>query len=211
MNWANDHLATSRTVKQTIRLLNQAETSFDKVLLFGGWVHLHAIARALQVEGRVIHLPLGSLVGTGGGFKELYPFSPAQIRADLAKSIKLENDQPTPMRDVYGMAEGNWAAMQCEHGNYHLPPWIYAVVLDENDRFIEKPDSTGMLAFYDPVGGGNLFPAFFKTADRVRLVNGSNAYDPSLECPCGESGAYLSEGYIQRVDLMEEAGCAAQI
>ncbi len=158
-----------------------------------------------------MHLPSGSLIGTGGGFKELYPLTPAQIRADLEKSIELENGQPAPLRDVYGMAEGNWAAMQCESGNYHIPPWIYAVVLDENDRFIEKPESTGMLAFYDPVGGGDLFPAFFKTADRVRLVNGSRAYDPSQECLCGKSGAYLSEGSIQRVDLMDEAGCAAQI
>jgi len=211
MNWANDRLATPRTVKQTIRLLSQAEVSHDKVLLFGGWVHLHAVARALLAEGRVMHLPSGSLIGTGGGFKELYPFTPAQIRADLEKSIELENGQPAPLRDVYGMAEGNWAAMQCESGNYHIPPWIYAVVLDENDRFVEKPESTGMLAFYDPVGGGDLFPAFFKTADRVRLVNGSRAYDPSQECLCGESGAYLSEGSIQRVDLMDEAGCAAQI
>ena len=211
MNWANDRLATPRTVKLTIKLLGQAEDSHDKVLLFGGWVHLHAVARALLAEGRVMNLPSGSLIGTGGGFKELYPFTPAQIRADLEKSIKLENGLPAPMRDVYGMAEGNWAAMQCESGNYHLPPWIYAVVLDENDRFIEKPESTGMLAFYDPVGGGDLFPAFFKTADRVRLVNGSRAYGPSLECLCGDSGAYLSEDSIQRVDLMDEAGCAAQI
>ncbi|OGO28567.1 MAG: hypothetical protein A2Z16_07510 [Chloroflexi bacterium RBG_16_54_18] len=211
MNWANDRLVTPRTVKQTIRLLSQAENSSDKVLLFGGWVHLHAIARALLVEGRVMHLPLGSLIGTGGGFKDLYPFTPEQIRADLEKSVKLENGQPAPMRDVYGMAEGNWAAMQCESGNYHIPPWIYAAVLDENDRFIEKPDGTGILAFYDPVGGGDLFPAFFKTADRVRLINGSRAYEPSLECHCGESGAYLSEGSIQRVDLIDEAGCAAQI
>jgi len=211
MNWANDHLVTPRTVKQTIRLLSQAEASNDKALLFGGWVHLHAVARALLADGRVMHLPSGSLIGTGGGFKELYPFTPAQIRADLEKSIKLVSGHPAPFRDVYGMAEGNWAAMQCESGNYHIPPWIYAVVLDENDRFVEKPESTGMLAFYDPVGGGDLFPAFFKTADRVRLVNGSRAYDPSLECPCGEPGAYLSEGSIQRVDLMDEAGCAAQI
>jgi hypothetical protein len=60
MNWANDRLATPRTVKHTIRLLSQAEISNDKVLLFGGWVHLHSVAHALQAEGRVMHLPVGS-------------------------------------------------------------------------------------------------------------------------------------------------------
>lgn len=211
MNWANDRLVTPRTVKETIRLLEKAEATREKVLLFGGWVHLHAIAQVLLADRRRIHLPLGSLVGTGGGMKELYPFTPEQIRQDLGEAIRLDNDQPAPIRDVYGMAEGNWAAMQCVSGNYHLPPWIYAVVLDENDRFLAQPDSTGLLAFYDPVGGGDLFPAFFKTADKVRLVNGSAAQDPALSCPCGEPGAYLAESSIQRVDFLDEAGCAAQI
>jgi hypothetical protein len=101
--------------------------------------------------------------------------------------------------------------MQCQQGNYHVPPWIYAVTLDENDRFQECSDATGLLAFYDPHGGGNLFPAFFKTADRVRLINGACVYDPALECACGEKGAYITQGSIQRVDLVDEAGCAAQI
>ncbi|MEW5867855.1 MAG: hypothetical protein AB1894_01155 [Chloroflexota bacterium] len=211
MNWANDHYAMPQTVRTTKDLLLRAEIESDKVLLFGGWVQLHLVARELLSQGRNVALAPGSLIGTGGGFKERYPFSVEQIRNDLGQAFSLADGSPIPMRDVYGMAEGNWAAMQCQQGNYHIPPWVYAATLDSDDRFQEAPKSTGLLAFYDPFGGGDLFPAFFKTTDQVTLVNGARAYDPALDCPCGETGAYLPQGAIQRVDLMDEAGCAAQL
>jgi hypothetical protein len=216
MNWAYEHQVTPQTIQRTIQLLEQAEAQGDKVLLFGGWSLMHGIALELRSRSRVLKLPASSVLGTGGGFKERYPYTPNQIRQDLAATIQfsgpLANDgQPVPMRDTYGMAEGNWAAMQCSQGNYHVPPWIYAVTLDENDRLQIKPESTGLLAFFDPFGGGQLFPAFFKTADQVHQVNGSLAYDPGLNCACGDAGAYLTQGSIQRVDLLDEAGCAAQV
>jgi len=211
MNRANDALVMPSAIRRTMALLRQAEAAGDKVMLFGGWIQLHSIALQLLAAGQTLRLAPGSLIGTGGGFKELYPYGQAQIRQDLAQAIVDADGQPVLVRDTYGMAEGNWAAMQCARGNYHIPPWIYAVTLDDHDRFQDAPDSVGLLGYYDPFGGGSLFPAFFKTADRVRLVNGPRACDPQLTCPCGEEGAYLAQSSIQRVDLIDEAGCAAQI
>jgi hypothetical protein len=211
MNWMNDRYVTPQAVRRTIDLLERTEASGEKVLLFGGWVQLHAIVQEIRTRGQVIRLAPGSLLGTGGGLKERYPFTPAQIRRAVALAIELADGQPIPLRDVYGMAEGNWAAMQCQYGNYHIPPWIYAVTLDEESRFQGEADATGLLAFFDPYGGGRLFPAFFKTADQVRLINGMAAYDPDRTCPCGEVGAYIGQDAIQRVDLLDEAGCAAQV
>jgi hypothetical protein len=211
MNWMNDRYVAPRTVKQTITLLKQAEATAEKVLLFGGWIQLHAVAQELRASGRSLRLVRGSLVGTGGGLKERYPYSPAQIRQDLTAVINLPDDSPIPIRDVFGMAEGNWAAMQCGEGNYHVPPWIYAVTLDEDNRVQDGPDNTGFLAFFDPFGGGRLFPAFFRTADQVRLVNGLGSDGPDQTCSCGEDGTYIAQDSIQRMDLLEEAGCAAQV
>ena len=211
MNWAYEHQVMPQAIAQTVRLLELAEAQGDKVLVFGGWSLLHAVALDFARRSKVLKLPAGSVLGSGGGFKERYPFTPAQIRQDLAAVIQFSDGQPVPMGDTYGMAEGNWAAMQCRHGNYHIPPWIYAVTLDQNDAMQHASDSAGLLAFFDPFGGGQLFPAFFKTTDRVRLVNSSLAYDPALACPCGDSAAYLTQGSIQRVDLLDEAGCAAQV
>jgi hypothetical protein len=245
MNWMQDHVVTPRTVNGTLGLLRQAEATREKILLFGGWVQLHSIAKTLQHEQAVVRLAPGSLIGTGGGLKERYPSTPEQISQDLAGVFELVDAQgersPIPIRDVYGMAEANWAAMQCQQLNYHIPPWIYARTLDEDGRFQESirrtgdatgslegfgsSDSgqdghrgqfmpgmnTGLLAFYDPFGGGDLFPAFFRTADRVTLVAGAGSSGTDRLCPCGEAGAYITRDSIQRVDLLDEAGCAAQI
>ncbi len=211
MNLMSEHYVNKKAVQETIRLLRRVQETGEKLLLFGGWIQLHAIARELQAKGETAKLAPGSLVGTGGGLKERYPFAPPRIREDLAQTFVQPDGQPVPIHDTYGMAEANWAAMQCRYGNYHVPPWVYAVTLDEDGRFQEGPDTTGLLAFYDPFGGGRLFPAFFRSADRVRLINGLGAYDTSRCCPCGDPGTFISRDSIQRVDLLDEAGCAAQV
>lgn len=211
MNWASDHKVTPRAVETTLDVLRETAASGEKVMVFGGWVHLHAVALALLANDEVLELATGSVLGTGGGFKELYPHGPETIRADLARTLHIEGGDSAPFRDVYGMAEGNWAAMQCEHGNYHMPPWLYAVTIDLDDSIQRGSDTTGRLAFFDPYGGGDLMPAFFKTADQLRLKNGAGSYDPDHDCPCGEKGTYVARDSILRIDLMEEAGCAAQI
>jgi hypothetical protein len=211
MNWMQHRYVTPRAVRETIDLLERAETASEKVLVFGGWVQLHAIAQELQSAGRTLRLSPGSLLGSGGGLKELYPFTPAQIREDLAQAVKLSNGQAVPVRDVYGMAEANWVAMQCGHGSYHIPPWVYARTLDEDDCLQEDPDTVGLLAFFDPYGGGRLFPSFFKTADQVRLILADEGHDAQKRCRCGETGAYITQDSILRVDLLDEAGCAAQM
>lgn len=211
MVWMNEHYVNPQAVQKTIALMKQVQQQGERLLLFGGWVQLHAVALELQRTGQIIRLAPGSLVGSGGGFKELYPATLPEIRADLRQVITLANGDELPIKDTYGMAEGNWAAMQCSASNYHIPPWVYAVTLDENGSFNCQPESEGLLAFFDPFGGGNLFPAFFRTADRVRLVNSDATDVPPQPCPCGETGAYITQDSIQRVDLIDEAGCAAQV
>jgi len=216
MNWMSDNYVKSAYVKRTIALLEEIAAAGKDVLLFGGWVQLHALYRRLREVGygeggRVLTLSAESMIGTGGGLKELYPATPAEIQADLRSVLRTPTGEPVPHRDVYGMAEANWAAAQCEHGNYHLPPWIYAVVLDQDDEIIPSSDSAGLLAAYDPFAGGSLFPNFFKTADRVRLINGGLWHDGRRVCPCGYETAYIARDSIERQDRLDEAGCAGQM
>lgn len=208
MEWMNEHYVTPAAVQKTVALLRRSATAGEKVLLFGGLVQLHAVALALQQREERLTLAPGSLLGTGGGLKERYATSPDEVRRALTQVFRLSNGEPIPIVDTYGMAEGNWAAMQCREGNYHLPPWLYTVTLDSHDRFQTGPDTTGLLAFFDPIGGGNLYPPFFRTADRVRLIRGDL---PAWRCPCGDPSVYLARDSIQRVDLLDEAGCAAQV
>lgn len=214
--WMDEHYVQPRAIAQTIDLLRETERSGEPTLLFGSLTQLHALSQKLQgqeygADDRAIRLPAGSLVGTGGGLKEFYPFGPDRIRQDIQAVLLLEDGEPVPIRDVMGMAEANWAAPQCPEGNYHLPPWVYVVALDDDDEILVGSNVEGLLGFLDPVGSGRLFPSFFKTTDQVRLVNGTDNYDPALRCPCGHDTPYLLQGTIRRVDLLEEAGCAGQL
>jgi hypothetical protein len=214
--WMDERYVQPRAIAHSIALLQQAGRSSEPTLLFGSLVQLHALSvelrrRGYGPNGHRMRLPVGSLIGTGGGLKQLYPSSPDQIRQDIQSVLGLENGQPVPIRDVMGMAEANWAAPQCEAGNYHLPPWVYVVVLDDDDEIVQGAETTGMLAFFDPLGGGRLFPSFFKTSDRVQLVNGAAGYDPAQRCQCERDTPYLVQGTIQRMDLLDEAGCAGQL
>jgi hypothetical protein len=193
--------------KVALAVLERAAAHGEKVLLFGSMTQLHGVALALVRAERTLTLAPGSLLGTGGGMKEDYGFGPDEIRRDLESVFHLTGGGTVPVRDVYGMAEANWAAMQCSGGNYHVPPWVHVVTLDDDGEFQAGPRTTGLLAFFDPHGGGDLFPAFFRTADRVALVAGREG----TVCPCGEGGAHLDRDSIRRVDLLGEAGCAAQV
>ena len=42
------------------------------------------------------------------------------------------------------------------------------------------------------------------------VINGMGASEEH-PCPCGEDGSYIARDSIQRMDLLEEAGCAAQV
>lgn len=200
MAWADTRWVAQKYVDITLACVRGLAADRRPLMLLGGLTQLHAVALAGPAA-----LPPGSRVATGGGTKDDYPVPPEQIRADLEDAFG-----GAPVSDVYGMAEANWAAFECPRGNYHIPPWVYAVVTDDADRFAQGPVASGMLAFFDPVAGGDLVPPFFQTADRVTLVNGGSDYDPSLACECGYDSSYIA-GRIRRVDLMDEAGCAAQI
>jgi hypothetical protein len=214
--WMDERIVQPRAIAQTIALLKQAEQSGAPTLLFGSLTQLHTLSQTLRQQeygrdGRRLQMPAGSLVGTGGGMKQQYPLTPEQIRQDIEAVLCLEGGEPVPIRDVMGMAEANWAAPQCPVGNYHLPPWLYAVALDDDDVILTGTDTVGILAFFDPCGGGRLFPSFFKTTDQVRLINGGGWHEPASRCSCGHDTPYLARGSIQRVDLLEEAGCAGQL
>ncbi|MFH1834162.1 MAG: hypothetical protein ABH877_03975, partial [bacterium] len=196
-----------RAVRSALGRLEYACARGEKTLLLGSLTQLHGVALELARQNRNLTLAPGSLLGTGGGAKDGYDVGREVFERDLGAVFTLPGREPVPIRDVYGMAEANWIAMQCSHGNYHIPPWVHAVTLDEEDEPQTGTQTTGLLAFFDPYAGGDLFPAFFRTADRVTLVTGGEG----TPCPCAEKGAYLAKDSIQRVDLLGEAGCAAQV
>jgi len=210
MVWASRALADRKFVRMTIETLRQSAASGHPALLLGGLVQLDVVAQELVEQGG-LQLAEGSRIATGGGVKQSYERTPSEIYAALSGALRVPDGKPLPISDVYGMAEANWAAFQCPEGNYHLPPWVYVAAIDDEDHPIPTSDATGLLAFWDPLGGGDVYPPFFRTADRVRLINGNGYFDPTRACRCGDLTPYLMRGSIQRVDLIEEAGCGATL
>ena len=208
MLWAYESLAEGKFIQLTLQALEQSVADNQPVMLLGGLVQLDAVGWRVLASGGM-ELPAGSLIATGGGPKQTYLYTPDQIRANLRRALRGPGDTALPVSDVYGMAEANWAAFQCSEDNYHMPPWVYTAVMDDNDCPLHGSDVTGLLAFWDPLGGGNVYPPFFQTADQVRLVNGSGYFDPALVCLCGDATPYFVRSTIQRVDLVEEVGCGA--
>ena len=203
MRFAKERLVDAQAVESAISHLIPATAHEEKVLIFGNPADLHGIASFLLDSGRTMTLSPGSLLVTEGGLDRAHSKIAVEIRRDLQEAFRLPDGDPVPVRDVYAMAEAAWAAMQCRYGNYHVPPWVLAVTLDDEEAFQTAPRSTGLLAFYDPFGG-DAFPAFFRTTDQVTLVKG-------MTCPCGEKGDYVEEASILRVDLPGQAGCAGRI
>jgi hypothetical protein len=210
MEWAYEALGSPKFVKATLQALEAFCAQNRPVLVLGGLVQLDAVALAL-IERGGMQLPEGSRIATGGGMKQDYLRKPAEIRENLRRAFRLPDGSPPTIGDIYGMAEAHWVAFQCSRGNYHFPPWVYVAVIDDDDRRVESSDATGLLAFWDPYAGGDVYPPFFQTADRVQLINGNRHHDPALVCPCGEDSPYLTARSIQRVDLIEEAGCGATL
>ena len=210
MEWANERLAEQKFVQATVTALKEYTALGKPLLLLGGLVQLDSVSRFVSGVGGMT-LPPGSRIATGGGMKQLYHRTPHQIRADFGQAFHGPDGSPIPVTDIYGMAEGHWAAFQCSEGNYHLPPWLYVSAMDDDDNPVIGSDVTGLLAFWDPFAGGRVYPPFFQTADRVRLINSNRHFDPSKVCSCGDKTSYIIQESIQRVDLMEEAGCGATI
>ena len=207
INYLQKRYVDPKAIRIALARLEDACARGEKSILLGSPNQLHGVALELARQRKVLVLAPGSMLGTGGGMKDRYEFGREEIERDLRAVFTLPGGEPVPLRDTYGMAEANWVAMQCDRGNYHMPPWVHAATLDQQDGFQTGPKTTGLLAFFDPYGGGDLFPASFRTADQVTLLTGKE----ETACACGENGAYLARDSIQRVDLLGEAGCAAQV
>ena len=136
----------------------------------------------------------GSLLGTGGGMKEAYATGPAEIRQDLQRAFRLTAGSRCPsatstawLRPTGRRCSARTAATTSRPGCTRSP----STTMRPSRGRPRRPGCSRSSTRY---GGGDLFPAFFRTADRVTLVRGTT-------CPCGDRGSYLEEGSIRRMDL----------
>ncbi len=152
-----------------------------RVLILGPWGLLHNLASRGLARGLENVFSADSAVIEGGSTEG----APDNWRADVCRFFGVPR-----IKGMYAMHEMLARNMKCEHGHYHLAPWIIPFVLDPDTSqpLPREGTVTGRLAFVDLLAdthwGG------FITGDEVST-------DWSTPCPCGQTSFFL-EGSIRR-------------
>ncbi len=173
--------------------LEEASRAGRKVFLAGPPYLFKELVERARSRG-TIALPAGSVAMAGGGWKTFTGEKIEQhaLHEMIAEAFALP---VTSIVDAYSMAEIHGVVPRCEHGRYHVPPMIEAMVVDEAMQPMSGKDLTGTFAFLDPFALS--YPGFIVTGDRVRMVD--------ERCACGTHGPAFLE--IGRAAGREVKGC----
>jgi len=138
----------------------------------------YEIARAGLGAGTRAAFAPGSAVMGGGGGKGL-------VLPDDAEAVICEFFGVDRMHDGYGMTEQNFYLTNCEHGRFHLPPWVAVLLLDPDSGqpLPREGEQVGRGAFFDLSQDGAWGGVV--TGDRLFI-----GYDP---CPCGRSTLHMGK------------------
>ncbi|MFV2177726.1 hypothetical protein ACFHW2_28825 [Actinomadura sp. LOL_016] len=140
-----------------------------------------------------------SLVLAGGGNKNnvLPDDYPQQLAAFYGDVRRIRS---------YGMTELQGSCPACEKGNYHVPPWVLPLILDEpGETLLNESEGTveGRFAFLDVSLEGRWGGLI--SGDRVRVNFG--------DCECGRSGPAVLPDITRYGDLGgdDKITCAATL
>jgi hypothetical protein len=162
---------------------------FEKLLSFKGQnVYIAGMTAMLVdlaqrgLEKGHSNLYPGCMLQTGGGAKGV-------VLPDNWQEIVKEFTGAKKIGHYYGMSEVCMTNPKCEHGHYHIPPWVITYVLDPDtgEMLPRKGQQTGRGCFFDLVP--QTYWGGFATGDEITAD-----YDP---CSCGRTTVHL-HGTIER-------------
>ena len=124
-----------------------------------------------------------SVVLTGGGTKGV------ALPENFLEIIK-EFLGVAAIQEGYGMSEISAFHWACEHGHYHIQPWVIPYILepDSNQPLPRAGVVTGRAAFYDLVNDSHWGGII--SGDEVTMH-----WD--TPCPCGRASAYLAHDIMR--------------
>jgi hypothetical protein len=169
----------------------------ERVWLLGTWNVLYDIARAGLENGMTEVFAPDSLVTTGGGAKG--QVVPEDWEDSVKRFIGVDHVQ-----HAYVMSEITALNKMCEHGRYHIEPWIVPFVLDPTDgRPLPREGiQTGRAAVFDLMA--QTYWGGFITGDEV-----SASYE---QCACGRTTTHLArtiERYSEKQGSDDKITCVA--
>ena len=178
-----------------IDLLEKLDKEGKQIIILTFPFQLFDLMRIMEEKGKTLSLgDKNSLIITGGGWKiyEDKKLSSKEFAEMIERTLGVP---PENYRDVYGMSEMNGLALDCEGRYKHLIPWIYPLVLDENNEPVGYGE-VGRLAFLDPAAYS--YPGFIITGDKVKLHE---------HCPACDKEGIVMESDISRMAGAEAKGC----
>lgn len=139
-----------------------------------------------------------SVVFTSGGNKG------AEIADDWEQQVKTVTGAHH-IAQAYGMSEIMGLNPRCDHGHYHMVPWVIPFVLDPDTRqpLPRAGTVTGRAAFFDL--GCKSHWGGFVSGDEITVH-----WDD--QCPCGMKGVFLEESIIRYSEKQggdDKINCAA--
>lgn len=159
----------------------------ERVLALGITGMFFEIARnGLEAGACAAFAPSSAVVGGGGGKGVVLPGDAEQV---ICRFFGVER-----LRDSYGMTEQNFYLNSCEHGRFHVPPWV-AVLLLDGDTGQPLPREglqTGRASFFDISQDGAW----------GGIVSGDRITVDFTPCPCGRKTLHLDKT-IQRFSELQ--------
>lgn len=183
------------------RIVDDIAAHRDEPLLIAGMNNQQfALIQALRARG----VPDGSLhpdtlVLSGGGNKG------RALPDDYQQQFAAFYDGVRRVRS-YGMTELQGSCLACEKGNYHVPPWVIPLVLDQEGETLLNPGKgvvEGRFAFLDVSLEGRW----------GGLISGDRVFVDFSPCDCGRSGPAVLPDIQRYGDLGgdDKITCAATL
>jgi len=179
------------------------------IYLMGFWAPVLAIIERARERG----IPDGdfhpdSLIGVGGGVKGI------PLPADFKERVDGFFGAVKRIR-TYAMTELAQALPNCEHGNYHVPPGLIMLLLDETGETLLSPDGDSQGSdFHGTIEGRFGFLDLAYEGRWGGLITGDKVTaDFSPTCGCGRPGPVILDTIARYVQPGEDdkISCAGTI
>lgn len=154
--------------KKSVEQLISWENKFSRHII-GPPFLINRFITYLKNNNIKLKLDTPSLVIMMGGWKRFTGemISREQLNQDIETWLGIPCSN---VRDMYGMVEANFMAIEDEFNHKHVPPYIHFSVRDPNDLSKEVPDGeVGQLAIFDPLSRS--VPVMIQTEDLVFIRN----------------------------------------
>ncbi len=122
----------------------------------------------------------------------------SSLSAEEVRTQAMQLFAPTQLFDIYGMTELSTPMPGCEHGRYHVPPWIVLLPLDRGGtRLLEGDDGyvEGRAGFLDLSREGRWGGII--TGDRIEV-------ETAAKCECGRAGPVIRQTVSRYSDIGDD-------